>query len=113
MRAPPRCGARVLFRNQRAVGTRRVADQRPEALLAAPHAARILFSPAARSRSGRRLGEIIGSGPVLTVHGRDDSVMSWRASSAQLVELLPDSRLHVIAGCEHRTVIERPAAFWP
>lgn len=49
--------------------------------------------------------------PVLLVHGRDDQVVPWRASSAQLVDLLPDSRLHVLAGCGHWTMIERTADF--
>ena len=28
--------------------------------------------------------------PVLLVHGRDDRVVPWRVSSAQLLDLLPD-----------------------
>jgi 2-hydroxymuconate-semialdehyde hydrolase len=48
--------------------------------------------------------------PVLMVHGRDDKVVPWR-SSAPLVDLLPDVRLHVIAGCGHWTMIERTADF--
>jgi 2-hydroxymuconate-semialdehyde hydrolase len=49
--------------------------------------------------------------PVLLVHGRDDRVVPWRGSSAQLVDLLPDARLHVLAGCGHWTMIERTADF--
>jgi 2-hydroxymuconate-semialdehyde hydrolase len=49
--------------------------------------------------------------PVLIVHGRDDQVVPWRRSSAQLVDLLPDVRLHVIAGCGHWVMIERTADF--
>ena len=49
--------------------------------------------------------------PVLLVHGRDDRVVPWRSSSAQLVDLLPDARLHVLAGCGHWTMIERTADF--
>jgi 2-hydroxymuconate-semialdehyde hydrolase len=49
--------------------------------------------------------------PVLLVHGRDDRVMPWRVSSAQLVDLLPDSRLHVLSGCGHWTMIEKTADF--
>ncbi|HEX6677051.1 MAG TPA: alpha/beta hydrolase [Actinomycetes bacterium] len=49
--------------------------------------------------------------PVLLVHGRDDRVVPWRSSSAQLVDLLPDSRLHVLSGCGHWTMIERTADF--
>jgi pimeloyl-ACP methyl ester carboxylesterase len=33
--------------------------------------------------------------PVLLVHGRDDRVVPWRSSSAQLLDRLPDARLHV------------------
>ena len=47
--------------------------------------------------------------PVLLVHGRDDRVVPWRVSSAQLVDLLPDSRLHVLSGCGHWTMIEKTA----
>jgi 2-hydroxymuconate-semialdehyde hydrolase len=49
--------------------------------------------------------------PVLLVHGRDDRVVPWRNSSAQLVDLLPDARLHVLSGCGHWTMIERTADF--
>jgi len=57
----------------------------------------------------RRLAEL--SVPVLLVHGRDDRVVPWRVSSAQLVDLLPDSRLHVLSGCGHWTMIEKTAGF--
>jgi 2-hydroxymuconate-semialdehyde hydrolase len=49
--------------------------------------------------------------PVLMVHGHDDRVVPWRSSSAQLVDLLPDCRLHVISGCGHWTMIEKTADF--
>jgi pimeloyl-ACP methyl ester carboxylesterase len=49
--------------------------------------------------------------PVLLVHGRDDRVVPWRSSSAQLLDLLPDARLHVLANCGHWTMIERAADF--
>ena len=49
--------------------------------------------------------------PVLLVHGRDDRVVPWRVSSAQLLDLLPDSRLHVLSGCGHWTMIEKTADF--
>jgi 2-hydroxymuconate-semialdehyde hydrolase len=49
--------------------------------------------------------------PVLLVHGRDDRVVPWRASSTQLIDLLPDARLHVISGCGHWTMIEKTAEF--
>jgi 2-hydroxymuconate-semialdehyde hydrolase len=42
---------------------------------------------------------------------RDDRVVPWRDSSAQLIDLLPDSRLHVLSGCGHWTMIERTADF--
>jgi 2-hydroxymuconate-semialdehyde hydrolase len=49
--------------------------------------------------------------PVLMVHGRDDKVVPWRRSSGELVDLLPDARLHVLTGCGHWTMIERTADF--
>jgi 2-hydroxymuconate-semialdehyde hydrolase len=49
--------------------------------------------------------------PVLLVHGRDDRVVPWRASSAQLLDLIPDAQLHVLAGCGHWTMIEKTADF--
>jgi 2-hydroxymuconate-semialdehyde hydrolase len=49
--------------------------------------------------------------PVLLVHGREDRVVPWRSSSAQLVDLLPDGRLHVLSRCGHWTMIERTADF--
>ena len=59
--------------------------------------------------SGVELGAI--RAPVLMIHGRDDRVVPWRSSSAQLVDLLPDARLHVLSGCGHWTMIERTADF--
>ena len=59
--------------------------------------------------SGVELGAI--RAPVLMVHGRDDRVVPWRSSSAQLVDLLPDSRLHVLSDCGHWTMIEKTADF--
>ena len=59
--------------------------------------------------SGAELASI-GS-PVLLVHGRDDRVVPWRVSSAQLVDLLPDSRLHLLSACGHWTMIEKTAEF--
>lgn len=44
--------------------------------------------------------------PVLLVHGRDDRVVPW-SSSAALLALLPDARLHVLSACGHWTMIER------
>jgi 2-hydroxymuconate-semialdehyde hydrolase len=49
--------------------------------------------------------------PVLLVHGREDRVVPWRSSSAQLVDLLSDARLHVLSRCGHWTMIERTADF--
>jgi pimeloyl-ACP methyl ester carboxylesterase len=49
--------------------------------------------------------------PVLLVHGRDDQVVPWRVSSAQLIDLLPDARLHVLANCGHWTMIEKTQDF--
>jgi pimeloyl-ACP methyl ester carboxylesterase len=51
--------------------------------------------------------------PVLMVHGRDDRVVPWQTSSAQLLDLLPDSRLHVLSGCGHWTMIEKQPTSWP
>jgi 2-hydroxymuconate-semialdehyde hydrolase len=59
--------------------------------------------------SGAELAAI--AAPALLVHGRDDRVVPWRDSSAQLVDLLPDSRLHVLSGCGHWTMIEKTAEF--
>jgi len=59
--------------------------------------------------SGAELAAI--GAPVLLVHGRDDRVVPWRNSSAQLVDLLPDTRLHILSGCGHWTMIERTADF--
>jgi 2-hydroxymuconate-semialdehyde hydrolase len=59
--------------------------------------------------SGAELNAI--TAPVLLVHGRDDRVVPWRVSSAQLVDLLPDARLHLLANCGHWTMIEKTAEF--
>lgn len=59
--------------------------------------------------SGAELAAILI--PVMLVHGRDDRVVPWRSSSAQLLDLLPDSRLHVLSGCGHWTMIEKTADF--
>jgi pimeloyl-ACP methyl ester carboxylesterase len=49
--------------------------------------------------------------PVLLIHGRDDRVVPWRVSSAQLIDLLPDARMHILSGCGHWTMIEKTAEF--
>jgi len=59
--------------------------------------------------SGAELAAI--RAPVLMVHGRDDRVVPWRSSSAQLLDLLGNARLHVLAGCGHWTMIEKTADF--
>jgi 2-hydroxymuconate-semialdehyde hydrolase len=59
--------------------------------------------------SGAELASI--QAPVLLVHGRDDRVVPWRPSSGQLIDLLPDSRLHVMSNCGHWTMIEKTADF--
>ncbi len=59
--------------------------------------------------SGSELAAI--SQPVLLVHGRDDQVVPWRVSSAQLIDLLPDARLHILANCGHWTMIEKTQDF--
>jgi 2-hydroxymuconate-semialdehyde hydrolase len=59
--------------------------------------------------SGAELAAV--TAPVLLVHGRDDRVVPWRESSAQLIDLLPNSQLHVISGCGHWTMIEKTAEF--
>jgi 2-hydroxymuconate-semialdehyde hydrolase len=59
--------------------------------------------------SGTELAAI--RSPVLMVHGRDDRVVPWQRSSAPLVDLLPDVRLHVVAGCGHWTMIEKTVDF--
>jgi 2-hydroxymuconate-semialdehyde hydrolase len=59
--------------------------------------------------SGAELTSV--SQPVLLVHGRDDKVVPWRSSSAAMVDLLPDCRLHLIGACGHWTMIEKTAEF--
>jgi 2-hydroxymuconate-semialdehyde hydrolase len=59
--------------------------------------------------SGTELASI--QAPVLLVHGRDDRVVPWRVSSAQLIDLLPDARMHILTGCGHWTMIEKTADF--
>jgi 2-hydroxymuconate-semialdehyde hydrolase len=61
------------------------------------------------SLSGAELNSV--TQPVLLVHGRDDLVVPWRSSSAVMVDLLPDCRLHLIGACGHWTMIERAAEF--
>jgi pimeloyl-ACP methyl ester carboxylesterase len=49
--------------------------------------------------------------PVLLVHGRDDQVVPWMASTARLIDILPDNRAHILSNCGHWTMIERTADF--
>ena len=38
-------------------------------------------------------------------------MVPWRISSGQLIDLLPNARLHVLSGCGHWTMIEKTADF--
>ena len=49
--------------------------------------------------------------PVLMIHGRDDHVVPWQASSLPLLDVLPDVRLHIFGGVGHWTMIERTREF--
>jgi 2-hydroxymuconate-semialdehyde hydrolase len=59
--------------------------------------------------SGAELSEV--GQPTLMVHGRDDKVVPWRESSGQLLDLLPDVRLHLLGNCGHWTMIEKTDEF--
>ena len=106
-----------LFAYNRALITDELIEMRYKASLSPPvrDSWRAMF-PEPRQRwvddlalSGSELAAI--RSPVLMVHGRDDRVVPWRDSSAQLLDLLPDSRLHVLSGCGHWTMIEKTADF--
>jgi len=106
-----------LFAYNRALITDELVEMRYKASLSPPvrDSWRAMF-PEPRQRwvddlalSGAELAAI--RSPVLMVHGRDDRVVPWRDSSAQLLDLLPDSRLHVLSGCGHWTMIEKTADF--
>jgi pimeloyl-ACP methyl ester carboxylesterase len=106
-----------LFAHNRALITDQLVEMRYQASLDPP--VRDSWSamfPEPRQRwvddlalSGAELASI--SAPVLLVHGRDDRVVPWRESSAQLVDLLPNSQMHIISGCGHWTMIEKTAEF--
>jgi 2-hydroxymuconate-semialdehyde hydrolase len=106
-----------LFAHNRDLITDELVDLRYQASLNPPvRASWEAMFPEPRQRwvddlalSGLELGAI--SAPVLLVHGRDDRVVPWRSSSAQLEDLLPDARLHVLSGCGHWVMIERTAEF--
>ena len=106
-----------LFVHDRGLITDELVEMRYRASLSPPvrDSWRAMF-PEPRQRwvddlalSGAELAAI--SAPVLMVHGRDDRVVPWRDSSARLLDLLPDSRLHVLSGCGHWTMIEKTAEF--
>jgi 2-hydroxymuconate-semialdehyde hydrolase len=106
-----------LFAHDRSLITGELIEMRYRASLSPPvrDSWRAMF-PAPRQRWVDDLAlsgaELAGIGvPVLLVHGRDDRVVPWRVSSAQLLDLLPDSRMHVLSGCGHWTMIERTADF--
>ncbi len=106
-----------LFAHDRSLVTDELVELRYQASLDPPvRDSWAAMFPAPRQRwvddlalPGAELAAI--SAPVLMVHGRDDQVVPWRDSSAQLVDLLPDARLHVLTGCGHWTMIEKTADF--
>jgi len=106
-----------LFAYNRALNTDELVEMRYEASLdPAVRDSWAAMFPAPRRHwvddlalSGAELAAI--GVPVLLVHGRDDRVVPWRVSSAQLVDLLPASRLQVLSGCGHWTMIEKTADF--
>jgi 2-hydroxymuconate-semialdehyde hydrolase len=106
-----------LFAHNRALITDELVETRYRASLSPPvrDSWQAMF-PEPRQRwvddlalSGAELAAI--KSPILMVHGRDDRVVPWRDSSALLLDLLPDSRLHVLSGCGHWTMIEKTADF--
>jgi 2-hydroxymuconate-semialdehyde hydrolase len=106
-----------LFAHNRGLITDELVEMRYRSSLNPPVAASwAAMFPPPRQRwvddlalSGTELAAI--SQPVLMVHGRDDRVVPWEYSSRPLLDLLPDVRLHVIAGCGHWTMIEKTADF--
>ena len=106
-----------LFAHNRGLITDDLVEMRYQASLNPPvRDSWAAMFPAPRQRwvddlalSGAELASI--RAPVLLVHGRDDRVVPWRPSSGQLIDLLPDSRLHVISNCGHWTMIEKTADF--
>ena len=106
-----------LFAHNRGLITDDLVEMRYQASLNPPvRDSWAAMFPAPRQRwvddlalSGAELASI--QAPVLLVHGRDDRVVPWRPSSGQLIDLLPDSRLHVISNCGHWTMIEKTADF--
>ena len=106
-----------LFAHDRSLITDELVEMRYRASLDPPlrDSWAVMFPPPRQrwvddlALSGSELAAI--GAPVLMVHGRDDQVVPWRDSSAQLVDLLPDSRLHILSGCGHWTMIEKTAEF--
>jgi pimeloyl-ACP methyl ester carboxylesterase len=106
-----------LFAYDRALITDELVQMRYEASLNPPvrDSWEAMFPPPQQrwvdelALSGAELNGI--TQPVLLVHGCDDQVVPWRSSSAVLVDLLPDCRLHLIGGCGHWTMIEKTAEF--
>ena len=106
-----------LFAHNRGLITDDLVEMRYQASLNPPvRDSWAAMFPAPRQRwvddlalSGAELASI--QAPVLLVHGRDDRVVPWRPSSGQLIDLLPDSRLHVMSNCGHWTMIEKTADF--
>ena len=106
-----------LFAHDRGLITDDLVEMRYQASLNPPvRDSWAAMFPAPRQRwvddlalSGAELASI--QAPALLVHGRDDRVVPWRPSSGQLIDLLPDSRLHVMSNCGHWTMIEKTADF--
>jgi len=106
-----------LFAHNRGLITDDLVEMRYQASLNPPvRDSWAAMFPAPRQRwvddlalSGAELASI--QAPALLVHGRDDRVVPWRPSSGQLIDLLPDSRLHVMSNCGHWTMIEKTADF--
>jgi 2-hydroxymuconate-semialdehyde hydrolase len=48
---------------------------------------------------------------VLLIHGRDDRIVPFAATSLRLLHLIPRSQLHVFGQCGHWTQIEHTARF--
>ena len=49
--------------------------------------------------------------PVLLIHGKEDIVVPFKETSLKLLELLPNSQLHVFSKCGHWTQIEKKDEF--
>jgi pimeloyl-ACP methyl ester carboxylesterase len=106
-----------LFAHDRALITDQLVQMRFESSSRGPVADswRAMF-PEPRQRwvddlalSGAELSGLVQ--PILMVHGRDDKVVPWRESSGQLLDLLPDVRLHLLGSCGHWTMIEKTDEF--